>query len=147
MRHPLGLAAQGGIHNGLDLFRSISRFAATPRGHFPQPLQTLLLKARPPKHYRLAINIQPRRNLIGGHSFGGGQGDAATVEQPAAASRRRTTTPGVVACQTHSNREIRRFVAQLQDNRSRSNSPVICWTLHLGQKWVLIATLIFLQSL
>src|SRR5919198_1468020 len=78
VRHSFGLAAQGGIHNRLNLLRSISWFATAPGSYFPQPVQALLLKARTPEHYGLAINIQPCRNLISRLPFGSGQGDTAS---------------------------------------------------------------------
>ena len=65
-------------NNRLNLLRSISWFATAPGSHFPQPVQSLLLKARPPEHYRFAINLQPCRNLISGLPFGSGQGDTAS---------------------------------------------------------------------
>src|SRR6266496_4020247 len=77
LRHSLGLAAQRGIHNRLNLLRSISWFATAPGSYFPQAVQPFPLKARPPEHYRLAINLQSCRDLIGGLPFGSGQRDTA----------------------------------------------------------------------
>ena len=78
VRHSFGLAAQGGIHNRLNLLRSISWFATASGSYFPQPVQALLLKARTPEHHRFAINLQPSRNLISGLPFGSGQDDTAS---------------------------------------------------------------------
>jgi hypothetical protein len=71
--HSFGLAAQGGVHNRLNLLQSIGWFATAPGSYFPQPAQALLLKARTPEHYRFAIDLQPRRNLIHGLPIDSGQ--------------------------------------------------------------------------
>jgi hypothetical protein len=64
VRHPFGLAAQCRIHNGVDFFLSVSHLAAAPWRYFPQTIQTFLLKARSPKHHRLAIGFQLCRDRI-----------------------------------------------------------------------------------
>src|SRR6185369_6924307 len=78
VRHSFGFAAQGGIHNRLNLLRSMSWFAAAPGSYSPQPIQALLLEARTPEHDRLAINLQPCRNSISRLPFGSGQDDPAS---------------------------------------------------------------------
>ena len=78
VRHPFRLAAQGGVHDRFNLLRSISWFATAPGSYFPQAVQALLRKARTPQHHRLAINLQPSRNLTVGLPFGRCQHDTAS---------------------------------------------------------------------
>jgi len=71
--HALGFAAERGIHNRPDLLRPISWFATSSRRHFPQTIQALLRKARPPQGDRLAIHLQALSDGIVGLPFGGRQ--------------------------------------------------------------------------
>src|SRR5487761_2700402 len=77
VRHSLGLAAQSRIDDRMDLFRPVSRLAASSGSHLPQAPRAVLMKTSPPKHHRFAIGLQLRGDLVVGQPFGGCQHDTA----------------------------------------------------------------------
>src|SRR5450631_3382437 len=77
MGHAFGLATQGHIHNGLDLFRPVGGFATASWGYLPQPFRTFLLETTPPKHHSLAIDLKLRGDPVIGRAFRRAQNDVA----------------------------------------------------------------------
>src|SRR4029077_4209124 len=57
LRHALGLGAERGVHNGLDLLRAISRFTAPPGSNLPQTFRAALGKAGAPQGDRLTTHL------------------------------------------------------------------------------------------
>src|SRR5438477_13215744 len=77
MAHPFGFCAQSRIHDCLNLPRSISCLTAASRRHFPQTIQTFLLKTRAPQCDSLAIGLQVLGDTVVGLPLSSGQHDPA----------------------------------------------------------------------